>query len=337
MLSLRQSWGESLRFLFQNCSLDPVRRELFREGEPILVEPKIFDLLVYLVENRERVVTKDDLVADIWSGRIVSDSALTSAINGARKAIGDSGQKQLLVRTIARKGFRFVGMVTVSSESGRGRAASGAGTLDSVATSTTTSKSGFGILKIFSRSNDFLSTGDEYQFPSILLKASQDAWFVGTTFYISIGQYRDLFLSRLADGIDINFLILNPDSDALRYMALLLGVTEKELLLDCMSGIRVMDRTLEDSKNRKTAGSLTIKLIDEPFQTRFYLIDPKADGGHVYLVPQVNGTNSQTVPGFLLRSSSEYCSRYLDGIEERWNSTSAINLDMWKRTSPSYP
>jgi DNA-binding winged helix-turn-helix (wHTH) protein len=327
-----------LRFWFGNYVLDPVRRELLRGGEPIVVEPKVFDLLVYLVENRERVVTKDNLVADVWSGRIVSDSALTSAINGARKAIGDSGQEQLLVRTIARKGFRFVGRVNVSSESEGGvRAMPGSDTLDRAASSATSPKPAFGLLKVFSRSNDFLSTGDEYQLPSILLSARQDAWFVGTTFYISIGQYRDLFLSRLADGIDINFLILNPESDALRYMALLLGVTEKELLLDCMSGIRVMDRTLEDSRNRKTTGSLTIKLIDEPFQTRFYLIDPKTDAGYVYLVPQVNGINSQTVPGFLLRSSSEYCSRYLHGIEERWNRPSAKTLDAWKRVTPTYP
>jgi hypothetical protein len=263
---------------------------------------------------------------------------LTSAINGVRKAIGDSGQEQVLVRTIARKGFRFVGRVHASSPSERAVAAVAASDkAENTTASAVTSSPDAGLLKIFFRSNDFLSTGDAYQLPSILLNAKQDAWFVGTTFYISIGQYRDLFLRKLAEGVDINFLILNPESDALRYMALLLGVTDKELLLDCMSGIRVMDRTLEDARSRKTTGSLTIKLIDEPFQTRFYLVDPKTDGGYVYLVPQVNGTNSQTVPGFLLRSSSEYCSRYLDGIEERWNSPSARTLDTWKRTTPAYP
>ena len=69
----------------------------------------MFDLLVYLVQNRDRVVSKDDLIASVWGGRIVSDSTLTSRINAARKAVGDSGEEQKLIRTIARKGLRFVG------------------------------------------------------------------------------------------------------------------------------------------------------------------------------------------------------------------------------------
>jgi TolB-like protein/cytochrome c-type biogenesis protein CcmH/NrfG len=69
----------------------------------------VFDLLVYLLENRDRVVSKDDLIATIWHGRIVSESTLTSRINAARKAIGDSGRDQRLIRTFSRKGFRFVG------------------------------------------------------------------------------------------------------------------------------------------------------------------------------------------------------------------------------------
>jgi hypothetical protein len=195
----------------------------------------------------------------------------------------------------------------------------------------------FPFLKIFEKSNDFLSTGDMYQLPSLLLDAKSEAWFVGTTFYISIGQYRDLFLNRLADGVDLNFLILDPEGDALRYMAHLLGVTEKELFLDCMSGIRVMDRTAADARNKKTSGSLRIKLIDEPFQTRFYFIDPKMRSGFMYYVPQVNGTNSQTVPGFLVRNSkAPYHTRYFEGILQRWNNPSAQTLEAWKRARPTF-
>jgi TolB-like protein len=86
------------------------------------VEPQVFDLLVYLVENRDRVVNKDDLLASVWGGRIVSDSTLTSRINAARKAIGDSGEEQKLIRTIARKGFRFVGEVRNSMAAEPGHA-----------------------------------------------------------------------------------------------------------------------------------------------------------------------------------------------------------------------
>ena len=74
----------------------------------------MFDLLIYLVENRDRVVSKDDLIENIWDGRIVSESTLTSRINAARNAVGDTGKDQKVIRTIARKGFRFVGEVSDS-------------------------------------------------------------------------------------------------------------------------------------------------------------------------------------------------------------------------------
>ena len=100
-----------MQFSFENHVLDAERRELRRGPEMIALEPQVFDLLVYLIENRERVVSKDDLIASVWGGRIVSDSTLTSRINAARKAVGDSGDEQKLIRTIARKGVRFVGTV----------------------------------------------------------------------------------------------------------------------------------------------------------------------------------------------------------------------------------
>jgi TolB-like protein len=93
--------------------LDDERRELRRGAETIAVEPQVFDLLIYLIRNRDRVVSKDDLIDAIWGGRAVSDSTLTSRINAARKALGDSGQDQKLIRTVARKGLRFVGDVQI--------------------------------------------------------------------------------------------------------------------------------------------------------------------------------------------------------------------------------
>ena len=98
-------------FMFGDCVLDPDRRELSRGTEVIAMGPQVFDLLVYLVENRERVVSRDGLLDAVWGGRIVSESTLASHINAARKAIGDSGAEQRLIRTVARKGFRFVGDV----------------------------------------------------------------------------------------------------------------------------------------------------------------------------------------------------------------------------------
>ena len=102
-----------MQFRFSNHVLDVGLRELTRGGESVAVEPQVFDLLIYLVKNRERVVSKDDLIENIWDGRIVSESTLTSRINAARKAVGDSGRDQAVIRTIARKGFRFVDEVQV--------------------------------------------------------------------------------------------------------------------------------------------------------------------------------------------------------------------------------
>src|SRR6185369_9493898 len=107
-----------MQFRFADHVLDVERRELKRRGEPIALEPQVFDLLVHLIRNRDRVVSKDDLLASIWGGRIVSESTLTSRINAARKAVGDSGEAQRLIRTIPRKGIRFIGEVGEAIEPG---------------------------------------------------------------------------------------------------------------------------------------------------------------------------------------------------------------------------
>jgi TolB-like protein len=101
-----------MQFRFADHLLDVARRELSRHGQPIALEPQVFDLLVHLIHNRDRVVTKDDLLGSVWGGRIVSESTLTSRINAARRAVGDSGEAQRLIRTFPRKGIRFVGDVT---------------------------------------------------------------------------------------------------------------------------------------------------------------------------------------------------------------------------------
>jgi DNA-binding winged helix-turn-helix (wHTH) protein/alpha-beta hydrolase superfamily lysophospholipase len=103
--TLPSRWGN------EDFALDPTRRELRRGSELIAVEPSVFDLLLYLIVHRDRVVTKDDLTAAVWDGRIVSDSTMASRMNAARQAVGDSGARQRLIRTIARKGHRFVGEI----------------------------------------------------------------------------------------------------------------------------------------------------------------------------------------------------------------------------------
>jgi TolB-like protein len=103
-----------LRYFFEDYAFDTDRRELQRGPAMVSTTPQVFDLLDYLIRNRDRVVSKDDLVHAIWNGRIVSDAALTTRLNAVRNAIGDSGEEQRLIKTLPRKGFRFVGMVRES-------------------------------------------------------------------------------------------------------------------------------------------------------------------------------------------------------------------------------
>jgi TolB-like protein len=105
-------------YAFEDYHLDPGRRELRRGGRLVATEPQVFDLLVYLVRNRDRVVSGDDLIAAVWNGRIVSESTLSSRITAVRHAVDDSGERQRLIRTVIRKGFRFVGDVREEKDAG---------------------------------------------------------------------------------------------------------------------------------------------------------------------------------------------------------------------------
>jgi len=108
---LRKHTKTYVKFGFDNYALDTKLRELRRNGELVATQPQVFDLLVHLLKHRDHVVSRDDLIALVWGGRIVSDSTLDSRINAARNAIGDSGRDQRLIRTIPRKGLRFIGAV----------------------------------------------------------------------------------------------------------------------------------------------------------------------------------------------------------------------------------
>ena len=99
-------------YRFGEYSLDPSGYELRHGDEVIPVEPQVFSLLAHLIENREHVVSKDELIEAVWNGRIVSDATISSRISAARHAVGDTGEAQAVIRTFPRRGFRFVAPVT---------------------------------------------------------------------------------------------------------------------------------------------------------------------------------------------------------------------------------
>jgi DNA-binding winged helix-turn-helix (wHTH) protein/tetratricopeptide (TPR) repeat protein len=105
-----------MRYRFDRYTLSVDRRELCRGKDFVRLAPQVFDLLEYLIRNRERVVRKDELIASVWGGRIVSDAALTTRIHVTRTAIGDRGDEQRLIKTFPRKGVRFVGAVQEDHE-----------------------------------------------------------------------------------------------------------------------------------------------------------------------------------------------------------------------------
>lgn len=100
-----------MKYRFAEFEIDLEQHELRRRGSPVHAEPQVFDLIVHLVRNHDRVVSKDELIYNIWNGRIISEAAFSSRINGARRVLGDSGTEQQFIKTLHRRGFRFVGDV----------------------------------------------------------------------------------------------------------------------------------------------------------------------------------------------------------------------------------
>ena len=100
-----------MKYRFSDFEIDLGQQELRREGVSVHIEPQVFDLIVHLVRNHDRVVSKDELIDTVWNGRVISEAAFSSRINGARRVLGDNGTDQLFIRTLHRRGFRFVGDV----------------------------------------------------------------------------------------------------------------------------------------------------------------------------------------------------------------------------------
>jgi len=122
---------ERSRLRFDGCQIDVATRCLTRNGEPVHLEPRVFDLLVFLIERNDRVVSSDEILDTLWEGAAVTPSSLSRAVYKARRAVGDDGEKQGIIATLHGRGFRFVApvdcepLVAVRAEAarfvGRGR------------------------------------------------------------------------------------------------------------------------------------------------------------------------------------------------------------------------
>src|SRR5262249_60817701 len=103
-------------YKFATYPLDTDRCELRLASDRVELEPQVFSILSYLVQERSRIVTRGDLIAAIWNGRFVSDSTINSRIAAARKVVGDRGTSQSMIRTFPRRGYRFVGDVQTEAQ-----------------------------------------------------------------------------------------------------------------------------------------------------------------------------------------------------------------------------
>ena len=110
-----------MKYRFGHTSVDTGRLELRRAGQRIALEPQVLAVLIHLIENRDRVVSRDELLRHVWGERSVSDSALSVRIRAARAAVGDDGETQAIIRTIQRTGYRFTAAVEASASISLGR------------------------------------------------------------------------------------------------------------------------------------------------------------------------------------------------------------------------
>lgn len=105
-------------FAFGEWELDSELYELRRNGRACKIEPQVFDLLHLLLRNRDRVVGRDEIIDQIWDGRIVSEATISTCVKSARQTVGDNGAAQRLIRTIHGRGFRFVGEIVAKGKDG---------------------------------------------------------------------------------------------------------------------------------------------------------------------------------------------------------------------------
>ncbi len=160
---------------------------------------------------------------------------------------------------------------------------------------------------------------------------------MGTSFYISADTYRDHIKRRLQDGVDIHFLVLDPESGNLERVAAMLNTSSKELADQCRSGIRTFAAIQKEVESAKYSGRLEIRMANEELYSRIHFFDPGADDGITYYVPQVNRLNSELLPGFLVKNGvAKFHSIYFSGIRRLWDDPSTKSFDAWKALHPTF-
>ena len=227
---------------FDEYVLDEDRRELRRGVDAVSVEPQVFDVLLHLVRNRHRVVSNDDLLASVWRGRIVSQSTLSSRLAAVRRAVGDSGEHQRLIRTVQRNGYRFVGSVStapVQPDKGRPPQESEPGEATGIGGIATTqrlqSRPSIAILPFADRSADpVLDSLVEGVFEDVTTALSRFSWLAVTSGSSGV-SCRDRWLDVREAGreLDVRYVL---EGSARRTST---GVRTTARLIDAATGVHL--------------------------------------------------------------------------------------------------
>lgn len=239
-------FGPQMKYRFTDCEVDLGTRVITRQARPVHVEPQVFDLIVHLMENRARIVDKDELIARVWKGRIVADATIAARINAARSALGDNGREQCVIATVSRQGFRFV--ATVSSEGDmRGRPA--------VAVMPLT-------LRADDLSDAYLARGLADQLASAL---GQAGWFdVRDTSASFSDTLKCLPPSEIARRLNVGHLVggaLEISGNMLRLRLRLIDPeSESQVWTDEMTGTRDGIFELQDRMARRVLGQIEPRL-----------------------------------------------------------------------------
>ena len=192
------------------------------------------------------------------------------------------------------------------------------------------------VSQIFLRSNDFL-TADEsiLDFNTLLKKTKKEAWFVGTNFYHSAESYKDDIVRIVRSGVTVNFIVIDPFSNALPEAAEFQNTKNNLLREQCITGIRAFKMIKEDLDKFKGNGEFIVKFFPRPLLMRMYLFDPGSPEGHSYFVPQINTINSLNLPGYMLSNEKwEYQENYFNGVRNLWASRDLLSFDRWLALHP---
>jgi hypothetical protein len=193
-----------------------------------------------------------------------------------------------------------------------------------------------GLKTFFKLSNDFLGTSSKINFSTLITSSQREIWFYGSTFYISVDQYKDQLLKKAEDGVNLNFVILDPEARDFKSIAQMHNTTPDELRQSCILGLQTLVWLRAQLQLRGKSQKLRILISQNPFSGRAYFFDPTADEGFTYLVPHVSNASTQVLPGLLFSNRKAAFHRsYFEAVVRLTESESVVPLDTWLQLHPN--